>query len=256
MARASRALNAALTKAALSPEVMAALMPEMTLSEARALLRVGPSPNEEQLRRAFREAVKSAHPDRPGGAPERFRRVVAAYGLLQEAAPEILAPSPAPIFRPGRIVPARRLAITPLIAWAGGSTERVTGDGRTLRIRLPPGLRAGDVIRADEEKLEIEVTAEPGMQVRGHDLWLTVEAPARTLQDGGSLAVNTPFGRRVLWVTKKAGERRLLRAPDLGLPARGRHPQGHLFVRLTPKTGTLDSAARALLRRFAADWAA
>jgi len=66
----------------------------------------------------------------------------------------------------------------------------------------------------------------------------------------------TPIGRRVLWVSKRAGERRLLRAPGLGLPARGRHPEGHLFVRLAPKAGPLDSAARALLKRFSAAWAA
>ena len=35
-----------------------------------------------------------------------------------------------------------------------------------------------------------------------------------------------------------------------------RHPQGHLFVRLSPRSGPLDSAARALIRRFSAAWAA
>jgi len=42
-----------------------------------------------------------------------------------------------------------------------------------------------------------------------------------------------------------------------GLPARGSHRQGHLFLRLAPaEAGQADSAARVLLRRFAAAWAA
>jgi curved DNA-binding protein len=94
------------------------------------------------------------------------------------------------------------------------------------------------------------------MQVRGDDLWITITVPPRLLVEGGRIPVVTPIGRRILWVTKKAGERRLLRAPGLGLPARGRHAQGCLFVRLAPKTGPLDSAARVLLRRFSAAWAA
>jgi curved DNA-binding protein len=41
-----------------------------------------------------------------------------------------------------------------------------------------------------------------------------------------------------------------------GLPARGGHAQGSLFIRLSPEAGRADSAARTLLRRFAAAWAA
>ena len=64
------------------------------------------------------------------------------------------------------------------------------------------------------------------------------------------------FGRRVVWLSKKAGERRLVRLPGQGLPARGTRPQGHLFLRLSPATDEAHSAARTLLRRFAAAWAA
>jgi curved DNA-binding protein len=41
-----------------------------------------------------------------------------------------------------------------------------------------------------------------------------------------------------------------------GLPARGAHRQGHLFLRLAAQVRTTDSAAKALRRRFAAAWAA
>ena len=40
------------------------------------------------------------------------------------------------------------------------------------------------------------------------------------------------------------------------LPARGRHRQGSLFLRLTPDPALADGGAQALLKRFAAAWAA
>jgi curved DNA-binding protein len=141
------------------------------------------------------------------------------------------------------------------MAWSGGAVEHRTADGRTLRIRLPVGLRNGDMVRAGAEALEVVVEARDGMCVRGDDLWITVQVPPRVLEEGGRVPVVTPIGRRILWVSRKAGERRLVRAPGLGLPARGRRPQGCLFVRLAPKAGPLDSAARNLLRRFIAVWA-
>jgi curved DNA-binding protein len=232
---------------------MAAPSSEMTLSEARALLGVKAGATAVEIRRAFRAKAKAVHPDRAGGAADEFRHIVGAYRLLEPAAHSLeraRQAGPPPRRRTGELV------ISPILAWGGGAIEHTTADGKTLRIRLPVGLRDGDILRAGAEKLAIVVESRGGMMVRGDDLWITVSVPARTLEEGGRVPVVTPIGRRILWVTKKAGERRLLRAPGLGLPARGRHPEGCLFVRLAPKSGPLDSAARTLLRRFAAAWAA
>lgn len=225
----------------------------MTARAAREALGVGPLAGPGEIRRAFREAAKRAHPDRPGGSAERFRQVVDAYHLLQQGGP------PA-----GRIVqpPARRapptttLSISPLVAMQGGAADHPLGDGRTIRLTLPAGLRSGDTVRAGETRLTVTVRGESDMMVRGDDLWLTVPVPPRTLAEGGRLALDTPLGRRIVWVTKKAGERGLVRLEGQGLPARGRHGQGHLFLRLSPMKSSTDSAARKLLRRFAAAWAA
>lgn len=233
---------------------MAGSSHEMTLSEARALLGVRAAATAAEIRQAFRAKAKDAHPDRSGGASEDFRRIVAAYRLLEPAAHSLERARETPGPTPAST--ARTLTITPLMAWGGGSVEHRAPDGKTLRIRLPVGLRNGDMVRAGPEKLEIAIESQGGMMVRGDDLWITVTVPLRTLEEGGRVPVVTPIGRRILWVTKKAGERRLVRAPGLGLPARGRHPDGCLFVRLAPKTGPLDSAARTLLRRFTQAWAA
>jgi curved DNA-binding protein len=223
---------------------------EMSLTEARALLGVAATASAAEIRRAYLEAAKIVHPD-AGGAAEQFLRVMAAYRRLELAAPaEIPADAQAPKPEAGTI------EITPVMAWGGGAVEHRARDGRLLRVKLPVGLRQGDEVRAGDEMLRVVIVAADGMQVRGDDLWITVTVQSRLLVEGGRIPVVTPIGRRILWVTKKAGERRLLRAPGLGLPARGRHTQGCLFVRLAPKAGPLDSAARVLLRRFSAAWAA
>ena len=103
---------------------------------------------------------------------------------------------------------------------------------------------------------EIAVRGDAQIMVRGHDLWITTPLHPHVLAQGGRVAVDTPLGRRVVWITKKAGERGLVRLAGQGLPARGDHPQGHLFLRLTEQTRATDTATRTLRRRFAAAWAA
>lgn len=225
----------------------------ISLKAARQVLGVGPFASAAQLRRAFRDAAKSAHPDRLGGEAERFRAVVDAYHRLRTAGrtarmvqPPVAPPPPEPGL----------LSISPLIALQGGSVTHLLADGRRLRIEVPAGLRSGDTLRAGATTLPVMVRGEGDMLVRGDDLWITASVAARTLAAGGRISVETPLGRRIVWVTRKAGERGLVRLEGQGLPARGRHRQGHLFLRLAAKPGQADSAARALLRRFTAAWAA
>lgn len=228
----------------------------MSVKRAREVLGVGALTGPAELRRAFREAAKRAHPDRKGGDAERFRQVVEAYHILQ------LAPAPGDrILQPPATVaraPAGSaiLSVPPLAAMNGGKVEHHMPDGRRVRIDLPPGLRSGDTVRAGGAALEVAVRGGGDMLVRGDDLWITVKIDPRLLAEGGRIGVETPLGRRVVWITKKACERGLIRLVGQGLPARGRHRQGHLFLRLAADSQTGDSAARTLLRRFAAAWAA
>jgi curved DNA-binding protein len=226
----------------------------MSLKAAREVLGVGPFFDAGELRRAFRDAAKQAHPDRNGGGAEHFRRVVEAYHRLQaaQADPDRVIQPPAP-----RAPQPTVLNIGPLVALRGGQVEHRLPDGRRIRVRLPAGLRSGDTVRAGEAKLTVVLHGAAEMLVRGDDLWVNAAIPPRILAQGGRVAVETPIGRRIIWLTKKAGERKLVRLVGQGLPARGGHSQGHLFLRLAPvKAGQADSAARTLLRRFAAAWAA
>jgi curved DNA-binding protein len=230
----------------------------ISLKAAREALGLGPFFTPGELRRAFREAAKQAHPDRAGGGAERFRQVVEAYHRLQgaqaAAADRIIQP-PAPR-PPGPPEPAI-LRVDPLVALLGGACEHRLADGRRIRLSLPAGLRAGDTVRAGGAELAVVLVGGPEMLVRGDDLWINAKVAPRSLAEGGRVAVETPLGRRIVWLTQKACARKLVRLVGQGLPARGRHRQGHLFLRLAPaRTGETDSAARALLRRFAAAWAA
>ena len=235
---------------------MAAPQPEtMHRNQAREILGVSLLATAAELRLAFREAAKLAHPDRPGGDAERFRLAVEAYRLL--SAPKItdsIIQPPATVVRPAPV--DSRLDITPLLAMNGGVLMHRLASGRRLKITLPEGLRTGDTLRVGDIEFEITVRGEGEMLVRGDDLWLTVPLDPGLLAQGGRVALDTPLGRRVVWVTRKAGERGLVRLVGQGLPARGPHRQGHLFLRLAAQVRTTDSAARTLRRRFAAAWAA
>ena len=227
----------------------------ISLKAAREMLGVGPFFSPGELRLAFRDAAKAAHPDRIGGAAERFRQVVEAYHRLRAAqafAAERIIQPPAP-----RAPEPAILRIDPLVALRGGSALHRLADGRLIRVHLPAGLRSGDTVRAGDAEFAVVLTGAHGMLVRGDDLWINAAISGRTLAEGGRVAVETPLGRRIVWLTKKAGERKLVRIVGQGLPARGRHRQGHLFLRLAPTpAGQADSAARTLLRRFTAAWAA
>ncbi|MGA0607872.1 DnaJ C-terminal domain-containing protein [Phenylobacterium sp. VNQ135] len=233
---------------------MARARSEMTLKTAREVLGVSSLSTPAEVRAAFREAAKRAHPD-GGGSDGAFRQVVEAYRRLRNPIlDDGLAPPPAR--RPAAPTADPRLTITPVTALLGGVVEHRLADGRTLRITLPAGLRCGDKVRAGEVMLELYVKADAGVLVRGHDLWMTAHLSPATLRKGGRISMDTPLGKRIVWVTRKAAERGLVRLEGQGLPARGKHPKGHLFIRLAPSSSAMDSAAVSLLRRFAAAWAA
>ena len=239
---------------------------EITLRLARSVLGVGPDADAAEVRRAFRRQAMRLHPDRSGGDAARFREMLEAYRLIQtvmslnpppaparpEPEPSANAPPavrPEPLYRPN-------ILIDPAEAMLGGSREISLSDGRRIVVHLPAGLRPGDLVRAGGETFKVTMRPAEDTVVRGSDLWVTARVPAAILKAGGRAALSTPLGRRIIWISKKAGERRLVRLEGQGLPARGAYAAGSLFVRLVPESEVQDSPARALLRRFAQAWAA
>lgn len=224
-----------------------------SIHDAYALLGLTGPAEGKALTMAFRIAIKTARPEAAGGSEVRFRKTIAAWRLIQrEAAPLALAaPSgPAPA------LPV--LAISPLDSLNGGAVEVRLG-GRTLRVRLPAGLRTGEHLRlraacedGTDLYLPVLVRGGHGLRAIGDDLYMTWPVPPRLLADGGRLEVETHAGVRSAWLV--AGHQPLrLRLKGLGLPARGARAQGHLFVTLEPSVDA-PSAAEDLLIRFTRVW--
>ncbi|WP_374514319.1 DnaJ C-terminal domain-containing protein [Brevundimonas sp.] len=221
--------------------------------EALALLGLTGPAEGSALTAAFRAAVKAARPDQPGGDEARFRRVIAAWRLLQAQ-----APSPALEPPPVRPAPLPVVSITPREALSGARV-RVQAGGRSLRVRVPAGLRSGERLRlrrgaADGADLHLPVLirAADGLSVLGDDLYMAWPVPPRLIEDGGRIEIDTWTGPRSAWIV--AGQETLrVRLRGLGLPARGARPQGHLFVTLEPSADA-PSSAEDLLVRFTRVW--
>ncbi len=233
----------------------------LTLENARSLLGLSGPVGAEGLTAAFRAAVKAARPDAPGGDAETFRRVIAAYRLLQ--AQTLALPAPPGHARPTSFTPppapAPLLALTPMQAISGGSIRVMVG-ARTLLVHAPPGVRTGDNIQlkrgaANGRDLLLPVLIRPadGLSVLGGDLFMTWAVPQRMMDDGGRIEIMTHAGLRSSWLVPDMVEPVRLRLKGLGLPARGARPAGDLFVKLEA-SADLPSAAEDLLLRFTRVW--
>jgi curved DNA-binding protein len=216
------------------------------------------------LARAFRAAVKACHPDREGGDAERLRQVIEAHRILQqlqEARRHAAAgPQPRPEVRPQPVLETIDISISE--ALFGGERRVQLLSGRALDVRLPAGLRSGETLRLTgaaggaDVCLKINVAGLPNLSVRGDDLWLKITAPLKQIDEGARLEIDTPRGRRAVWLSRKAGLKRLMRLPGEGLPARGGHARGDLFLRIEAEEAPTESPAKSMLRKFAATWAA
>lgn len=90
-----------------------------------------------------------------------------------------------------------------------------------------------------------------GLRAVGDDLHMRWPISHRLVEDGGRLEIETHAGVRSAWIV--ADQPLCLRLKNLGLPARGARPQGHLFVTLDP-CDDAPSAAEDLLARFTRVW--
>ncbi len=190
--------------------------------------------------------------------------MIEAHRLLKSA------PQSAMVFAPARQTTAdpRTLILTITLEEAvkGGCRRLTLPGGRKTDLRLPKGLRPGEVLRlrrkdAGDLLVQILFRPAPGVSVRGDDLWLEVTAPTREVRAGARLELDTPHGRRVLIAPEGAAEGKPIRLKGEGLPARGRHLAGDLILKLRlepPASDALseESLSKGLLRRFSARWAA
>lgn len=217
----------------------------MTTGRARLVLGVSAAASADEIRVAYRIAVKGAHPDH-GGSEEALSAVLEALRVL-EGKPSQSETHASP-------APTQRLEITPVIAVVGGRLVTRLADGRRAAVTLPAGLRQGDRILVSGVRMAITIKGREGMFVSGDDLCMTVAASPDILREGGNLKVKTPTGSRMVWVSK-AGPGGIVRIAGQGLPKTGRHQQGALVLKLVPDDRKTDTASKSKRKRFAGLWA-
>lgn len=237
----------------------------MTAGQARELLGLPLDAGADELARAYRAAVKTAHPDLGGDDPERLRLVIEAHRVLKSLGDARM------IFPPVRQPSAREQSITVKItlreAVAGGRRRLKLKGGKTVDVRLPKGLRPGDTLKLSKVSatgadvlVQIAYRSEAGICVHGDDLWLEVRATGGQVQPGARFEVDTPRGRRALIAPDGACEGRPIRLKGQGLPAHGEHSAGDLILKLILDPAVdgpaKEAASKSLLRRFSARWAA
>ena len=123
----------------------------MDVTAARRLLRVAPGASDEEIRAAYRDALRRTHPDLHGGSGDATRDVVRAYQVLLDAPPAASVPT---------------VAAPPATLDDGA----VVVDGDTVAAELPAGdlfamllevgHRIGEVSYADPAAGLLEVVVE------------------------------------------------------------------------------------------------
>lgn len=125
-----------------------------------------------------------------------------------------------------------------------GSTRRISlNDGRTLDIKIPPGIRDGQVIRLSgqggpgfggapkgDALVEIHVAPHPYFSREGLDIHMELPISIDEAVLGSDVEVPTPHGRFTVRIPKMSSSGRRLRLKDKGIKKGGEC--GHLFVSL------------------------
>ncbi|UPY37339.1 DnaJ C-terminal domain-containing protein [Sediminicoccus sp. KRV36] len=156
-----------------------------------------------------------------------------------------------------------RLAVPFLHAVAGATETLTLPDGRSLSVKIPPGVESGQVLRlrgqggpgrnggpAGDALIELDVASDKLCRREGMDLHLELPVSVQEAVLGGPVLVPTPGGP--LRVTLPAGSDagRQIRLRGKGIAAHGKREAGDLFLTLRIVIGTADEALKAFLR----DW--
>ncbi|BDG70250.1 DnaJ C-terminal domain-containing protein [Roseomonas fluvialis] len=156
-----------------------------------------------------------------------------------------------------------RLAV-PFLSAVAGATEVLTlPDGRTLSVKIPPGVETGQVLRlrgqggagwnggpAGDALIELSVQDHPLYRRDGNDLRMDLPVTLKEAVLGGAVEVPTPFGALRVTLPPHSDTGRQIRLRGKGVAAHGTRAAGDLFLTLRVMVGQPDAALEAFLR----DW--
>ena len=131
-----------------------------------------------------------------------------------------------------------KLAV-PLNAVYNGSSVRIGVAGKTLDVRVPKGVRPGQVIRLAKQGnggrdllLEVEYAADPQFEVDGRNVIHVLPVAPWEAALGATLSVPTLGGAVELKIPADSESGRKLRLRGRGLPGSGGAPAGDQIVEL------------------------
>ncbi|NLA66663.1 MAG: DnaJ domain-containing protein [Gammaproteobacteria bacterium] len=158
-----------------------------------------------------------------------------------------------------------RLAV-PLESVHGGGAMRITVGGRTLEVKVPRGIRPGQVIRLAGQGerggnllLEVEYATHPQFEVDGRNILYSLQVAPWEAALGASVAVPTLGGTVQVKVPAGSEAGRRLRLRGRGLPGSGGQPDGDQIVELeieapAPREEAQRAAYEGLRDAFAGQW--
>jgi curved DNA-binding protein len=262
-------------------------------------LGVEPGAGDAEIKTAYRRLARKYHPDvsKEAGAEDKFKAINEAYEALRdpqkraaydqlrtrgyrpgdEVQPpggfgqgggadgfefdEVFAGGPQP-----RGDTRAKLAVS-LEAVHGGDSVRVVLDYKTLDVRIPKGIKPGQVIRLAGQGaqggnllLEIEYAAHPQFEVDGRNIIYTLPVAPWEAALGATISVPTLGGRVDLKIPADSEAGRKLRLRGRGLPGASlTGTAGDQIVELeiqapTPHDLKQREAYEKIREAFAGDW--
>jgi DnaJ-class molecular chaperone len=149
----------------------------------------------------------------------------------------------------------------------GGGTRRVVlQNGEQLDVKIPVGVKDGQVVRVKSRGgagrgggpngdilLTVHVSPHPFMTRDGNDLRMDLAVTLKEAVLGGKVPVPTPSGTVALSVPAGSNSGTVLRLKGKGVPGRGSAAAGDFYVRLVV---SLPDKPDAALKSFAQQWQA
>ncbi len=128
-------------------------------------------------------------------------------------------------------------------AVTGGSRRLILTDGRTVDVRIPAGIKDGQVVRLSgqggpgfggapkgDALIEIRVSEHPYFRREGLDIHMDLPIAFDEAVLGGDIEVPTPRGRLMVRIPKNTSTGRRLRLKGKGIQKDGK--EGHMYVNL------------------------
>jgi DnaJ-class molecular chaperone len=152
----------------------------------------------------------------------------------------------------------------PFLDAVRGTTSRLTlPDGKSMDVRIPPGIEDGQILRlkgqggpgiggepAGDALIEVHILPHPFFTRSGRDILIDVPVTVAEAVLGGKISVPTPTGPVNVTVPPQSSTGTRLRLRGRGIPARGNRPAGDQYVTLKIVLDHTDDALATLLRDY------